>query len=114
MPRGDGTGPMGTGSMTGRGVGYCAGNTAPGFASAGYGGGWGGRCRGFAGGGYGRRNMFYATGQPGWMRVGGGNAPLADPEVEQAALKGRAEALGTELERIKARLEALDSKKPQD
>ncbi|TRO81895.1 DUF5320 domain-containing protein [Trichloromonas acetexigens] len=114
MPRGDGTGPMGTGSMTGRGVGYCAGNTAPGFASAGYGAGWGGRCRGFAGGGYGRRNMFYATGQPGWVRFGGVNASLADPEVEQAALKGRAEALGTELERIKARLEALESKKPQD
>ena len=110
MPRGDGTGPMGTGSMTGRGVGYCAGNTAPGFASAGL----GGRCRGFAGGGYGRRNMFYATGQPGWARFGGVNAPLADPEVEQAALKGRAEALGTELEQIKARLEALESKKPQD
>ena len=114
MPRGDGTGPMGTGSMTGRGVGYCAGNTAPGFASAGYGAGLGGRCRGFAGGGYGRRNMFYATGQPGWARFGGVNAPLADPEVEQAALKGRAEALGTELEQIKARLEALESKKPQD
>ena len=114
MPRGDGTGPMGTGSMTGRGVGYCAGNTAPGFAGAGYGAGWGGRCRGFAGGGYGRRNMFYATGQPGWARSGGVNAPLADPEVEQAALKGRAEALGTELEQIKARLEALESKKPQD
>jgi hypothetical protein len=56
--------------------------------------------------------MFYATGQPGWARFGGVNAPLADPETEQAALKGRAEALGTELERIKARLEALESKNP--
>lgn len=114
MPRGDGTGPMGTGSMTGRRAGYCAGNTAPGFAGAGYGVGLGGRCRGFAGGGYGRRNMFYATGQPGWARFGGANTPLADPETEQAALKERAEALGTELERIKARLEALESKKLQD
>lgn len=26
MPRGDGTGPMGTGPRTGRGTGYCAGN----------------------------------------------------------------------------------------
>ncbi len=31
MPRGDGTGPMGTGPMTGRGAGYCAGYTAPGY-----------------------------------------------------------------------------------
>jgi len=35
MPRGDGTGPAGMGPRTGRGAGYCAGNRAPGFASAG-------------------------------------------------------------------------------
>jgi hypothetical protein len=33
MPRGDGTGPMGMGQMTGRGAGYCAGFTAPGYAN---------------------------------------------------------------------------------
>ena len=33
MPRGDGTGPMGMGSMTGRGAGYCAGFNTPGFAN---------------------------------------------------------------------------------
>src|SRR5690606_29649890 len=31
MPRGDGTGPMGEGPMTGRGAGLCAGNVQPGF-----------------------------------------------------------------------------------
>ena len=31
MPRGDGTGPMGMGSMTGRAAGYCAGFPSPGF-----------------------------------------------------------------------------------
>jgi len=31
MPRGDGTGPMGLGPMTGRGAGFCAGFPAPGF-----------------------------------------------------------------------------------
>jgi len=31
MPRGDGTGPLGLGPMTGRGLGYCAGNVVPGF-----------------------------------------------------------------------------------
>jgi len=33
MPRGDGTGPMGMGPMTGRAAGYCAGFSAPGFAN---------------------------------------------------------------------------------
>jgi len=31
MPKGNGTGPAGTGPMTGRGAGYCAGNNAPGW-----------------------------------------------------------------------------------
>jgi len=31
MPRGDGTGPMGLGPMTGRAAGYCVGYGAPGF-----------------------------------------------------------------------------------
>lgn len=33
MPRGDRTGPQGMGSMTGRGLGFCAGYTTPGFAN---------------------------------------------------------------------------------
>lgn len=37
MPGGDGTGPMGRGSFTGKGGGYCAGYVAPGF---GCGRGW--------------------------------------------------------------------------
>ena len=31
MPRGDGTGPMGMGAMTGRGTGFCAGFKMPGY-----------------------------------------------------------------------------------
>ena len=31
MPRGDGTGPIGYGSMTGRRVGFCAGFCKPGY-----------------------------------------------------------------------------------
>jgi hypothetical protein len=58
--------------------------------------------------------MFYATGQPGWARFGApaaaANYPVADPEQERAALKDRAEALGQELEQIKSRLDALESK----
>jgi len=37
MPRGDGTGPMGFGPMTGRAAGYCAGYPVPGFMNP-YGG----------------------------------------------------------------------------
>jgi len=85
MPGGSGTGPMGMGPMTGRGAGYCAGYPTPGFMNP-YGGrGFGmGMGRGMGmGGGRGRRNMFYATGMPGWGRAGmgmrawGGMAPYA-------------------------------------
>ena len=34
MPRGDRTGPMGMGPMTGRGAGFCAGFNVPGFMNA--------------------------------------------------------------------------------
>ncbi len=49
MPRGDGTGPMGLGPMTGRAAGFCAGYPVPGFMNPiggrlGLGFGWG---RGF-------------------------------------------------------------------
>lgn len=67
MPGGDRTGPVGGGPMTGRAGGYCAGYTAPGFASGLYGRGyrgWGNR-----GGGRGHRNWFYATGLTGWQRA---------------------------------------------
>ncbi len=34
MPGGDGTGPQGLGPMTGRGAGYCAGFSLPGYNNA--------------------------------------------------------------------------------
>jgi len=83
MPRGNGTGPAGMGPKTGRAAGYCAGYNAPGFANPIHGRGfWGaGRGSGFGGGGRGHRNMYYATGLPGWARFGG--APYAAPYGEQ-------------------------------
>lgn len=52
MPRGNGTGPMGLGPMTGRAAGYCAGFPVPGFMNPvggrlGLGRGWFGRGRAF-------------------------------------------------------------------
>ncbi len=49
MPRGDGTGPMGAGMLTGRGLGPCGGGDRAGYG-AGYGTGFGYGCRrGFGG-----------------------------------------------------------------
>lgn len=116
MPRGDGTGPMGMGSLTGRAAGYCAGYGVPGYANPGYGRNFGmgfGRGRGFVGGGRGWRHCFYATGQPGWMRYGQFGAPMPvaqpDPVMEKQALKAQADALATELEFIKKRLAEMES-----
>ena len=117
MPRGDRTGPGGMGPMTGRAGGYCAGFGMPGSAnffsgrSAGMGFGRG------RGGGRGRRNMFYATGQPGWMRFGGYSAPEGypvmppnrDPEMEKAALRNQAAAMQSELDMIRKRLAEIDT-----
>lgn len=36
MPRGDGTGPLGRGSKTGRGMGFCKGYNSPGFVNPGF------------------------------------------------------------------------------
>lgn len=125
MPRGDGTGPMGFGPMTGRAAGYCAGFAVPGFMNPipgrGFGGGWG---RGFRGGGRGWRNMYYATGLPGWARFGaaapawGGVTPYGAPaypyaaqpsrERELEALKAQAEYFEDALDGIKKRIEELD------
>jgi len=115
MPGGDRTGPAGMGPMTGRAAGYCAGYGVPGYMNPGYGRGfWG---RGFGGGGRGWRNRFYATGLPGWMRVGPYGAPYGygapyqkpDPEGEKQFLAEQAEALQAELDSIKKRLSEIES-----
>lgn len=104
MPAGDRTGPMGMGSMTGRGAGYCGGFAAPGFANAGPGRGRGFGRR-FSGGGFGWRNRFFATGLP--ARTQGASYAPADPEAEKQGLKQQVDALQSELEMIRKRLDEL-------
>jgi len=123
MPAGDGTGPRGMGPMTGRGAGYCAGYGMPGYANLmpgwGFGMGWG---RG-RGGGWGRgwRNMYYATGLPGWARFGyapawgapsapayGPYATPPTPEQETEFLKAQAEWLQQQLDGISQRVAELE------
>lgn len=67
-----------------------------------------GRGGGFGGGGRGWRNRFFATGLPGWARAGFA-APHDNPapEGEKQALKLRADALQSELDAVKKRLEEI-------
>ncbi|MBN2399606.1 MAG: DUF5320 domain-containing protein [Candidatus Aminicenantes bacterium] len=123
MPRGDRTGPRGMGPMTGRAAGFCAGYEMPGYTNhlpgrgfgMGFGRGRGAWGRGFAGGGRGWRNMFNASGQPGWMPYGGYAAPVAnaDPEMEKQSLKNQADYLQGELDAIRKRLEEVEKEAAQ-
>ena len=96
MPRGDRTGPMGMGPMTGRAAGYCAGYASP-MPGRGYGVGWGG--------GWGRgwrwRHWFHAAGWPGPVRFGypPSWAPMTQ-EHEMESLRGQAEWLKDQLDAI--------------
>lgn len=102
MARGDKTGPMGQGPMTGRGLGYCAGYDQPGFTNneenrqgqrrglrqgGGYGPGFG---RGY-GGGMGRRRANWNA-----------NANTVTPTVNQgdSELKKRLDQLEAKLNQL--------------
>lgn len=103
MPRGDGSGPMGMGPMTGRGAGICAGYATPGYANqAGYGCG--------LGGGRGFRRMFNVTGIPGWNRFGyfNSNTTYASTVDEKELLSRQAKILENQLAGVKKRLSNID------
>lgn len=104
MPRADRTGPAGAGPMTGRRMGFCAGYSWPGCASAGHPRGADWRCRG---GRHGWRHQFYESGVWGWMRAGG--RPADAPEEREAlkALEGR---LSEQLDAVRKRIESIEPK----
>ena len=111
MPRGDGTGPAGAGSMTGRAAGFCAGYSVPGYMNPA-----GGRAYG---GGFGRgRGMGRGFGRGfGWARAGygyGASVPFpaaVTAQQELDSLKGQAGYLSDTLEGIKKRIEELEAQK---
>ena len=124
MPRGDRTGPWGTGPITGRAAGYCAGYPVPGYMNptGGYGGGRGrglgrGRGRGFGRGRYAIPPS--AVVQAAYPQ----STPVAQsqfPEQEVAALENYQKQLEVEkadLEQemggVKARIEELKTKLEQ-
>ena len=109
MPRGDGTGPMGAGPMTGRAAGYCAGYAAPGFANPVAGRmGFGMRRGGGGRGGFGFRNRYYATGVPGRLAAPRFREWTANEEAEY--LDNEIKALENELKAARERRGKLDAK----
>ena len=123
MPAGNRTGPRGQGAMTGRGFGYCAGYSTPGYMNAGrpMGGNWGG--------GRGWRNRFYATGLFGWQRAAMGYPPVAAAPVapgvapfaatatgdqQLGALKTQADYLANALEDVRKRIEELEGQAKEE
>ncbi|MBN1258522.1 DUF5320 domain-containing protein [Candidatus Peregrinibacteria bacterium] len=93
MPAFDGTGPMGQGAMTGRGMGSCSGGR-----SWGYGGG--------GGYGYGRRGM----GRRGFWGAVRNWMPFSPPSTsdEKDYLKGEVKYLKEDLKAAQERLKNLE------
>jgi hypothetical protein len=114
MPAGDRTGPYGMGPRTGRGMGYCSGYGAPGWAQAGPERGFYGRFGGGRGSGGGRggwRGRHWSDAGPAWGRPAVGPAPYGFPSREQEIdmLKEEAEWLKTQLESIHSRIDELST-----
>jgi hypothetical protein len=109
MPGGDRTGPMGEGSRTGRGAGFCGGWREPGFTTAP--GGRGFR-RGWGGGGFGRGSgggagRGWGRGwTSGWGRWFG--TPPPEPEEEVAKPRGENTGLSTRIQSLEERLARLE------
>jgi hypothetical protein len=102
MPGFDGTGPMGMGSRTGGGRGFCP--PGPG-AAYGYGAGlYRGAGRGGIPRGGGRGYAWGGGRGRGWY---GPAAPAWSPEQESAMLESQASALEQELQRLRSRIDEL-------
>jgi len=110
MPRGDGTGPMGQGPMTGRAAGFCAGYASPGYMNSwgaggmGWGRGWhrGGRWGGRAWGAAAPMFPAYARYTPPFSPA----APSAKTELTW--LRSQAEQLRATLEAMEEEIGQLE------
>jgi hypothetical protein len=116
MPRGDGTGPLGMGPMTGRGAGYCAGYTVPGFMNPAWGrgmgmawgrGGGGGMAMAWRRGRGGFGGARFAAAVPGPAAYGPAYGPPTR-EQQLSTLRGQAEWLKEQLDSITARIGELE------
>ena len=109
MPGGNGTGPAGMGPMTGRGAGYCAGYSTPGYTNPIAGGGFG---RGMGrGGGFGRgmgRGFGFRAAAPYYPTSYPYNSNLS-PQQEASMLKEQLKAMQDEVSMVNNRIKELES-----
>ncbi len=114
MPQRNGTGPMGMGARSGRGLGMCTGVNAPALGQGtgrGFGGGFGmgGGIRRRGGSGFGSRGNGGGFSGGGYARRGWGFSPDANaayPDT-QNVLKEQAAYLESELKAVQQRLTVL-------
>ncbi len=93
MPRGDGTGPVGMGPMSGRGAGFCAGYNMQGVANRGCGMGYG----------LGRRAGFRAAGARGWR----GESTVMTGD-DKKTLRRQVDVMQNQLDALKKRLDETE------
>ena len=93
MPRGDGTGPMGMGSMSGRGAGFCAGYNIAGFANRGR----------VTGAGPGRRAGFRSAG----AGMGRGMSAVNAGD-DKKTLRRQVDVMQSQLDALKRRLDETE------
>ena len=110
MPAGNGTGPQGLGPRTGRGAGYCAGYSVPGYVNPrgrgrgrGGGFGWGWRAGAYP---YVNDVPYYGSGYP--------YPPEPTAKEEMGILKEQSELLKQQLEDIQDRINTLESAGKQE
>jgi hypothetical protein len=108
MPRGDRTGPNGMGSMTGRGAGYCTGNSVPGSMNP-----LGRQAQGFyrgggrgGGRGYGRGLGYAAPVSP---YVAPANYPNEDPSLGNDNPDASIDSANQRLEMLKNQTDQLEA-----
>jgi len=111
MPRGDRTGPAGLGPQTGRGVGYCAGNDVPGYATAGRRGFGGGRGRRGSGRRFRNRGARFADTQ---REPTESAVTVPSQEDEVASLRKHADEISASLRDIQSRIAELDAGAPPE
>lgn len=113
MPAGDGTGPLGLGSRSGWGLGYCSGYSMSGSVNPyslrpfGFGRG-GGRGFGWRQGGFNMGRGFWR--QPAVSSYGYSYYPSITPEEEADMLKDEAKAMQDEISDIEKRITELESR----
>jgi len=96
MPQGDGTGPAGQGSMTGRGMGFCAGLNAPGFMNGGF--------RRGMGRGFGRGRGF------GWKARATQTMPIQQAQTTVITEKQEKQFLEQDLETLKDEMKEIENR----